>query len=41
MAVHRCDADEAFRHLVRMSQTTNRKLREVAEQTVKTASSPD
>jgi transcriptional regulator with GAF, ATPase, and Fis domain len=40
MAVHRCDADEAFRHLVRMSQTSNRKLREVAEETVKTASTP-
>jgi len=41
MAVHRCDADDAFRHLVRMSQTSNRKLRDVAEETVKTASSPD
>lgn len=41
MAVHRCDADEAFGQLVRMSQTANRKLRELAEETVKTASSPD
>jgi len=41
MAVHRCDAEEAFRHLVRMSQTGNRKLRDVAEETVKTASMPD
>jgi len=40
MAVHRCDGDEAFRHLVRMSQTSNRKLRDVAEETVRTASSP-
>ena len=38
MAVHRCDADDAFRHLVRMSQNSNRKLRDVAEETVKTAS---
>jgi transcriptional regulator with GAF, ATPase, and Fis domain len=41
IAVHRCDADQAFERLVRMSQTTNRKLREVAEQTVQTASAPD
>jgi GAF domain-containing protein len=41
MAVHRCDADDAFRHLVRRSQSTNRKLRDVAEETVKTASDPD
>jgi len=41
MAVHRCDAEEAFAHLVRMSQTSNRKLRDVAEETVKTASTPD
>jgi len=41
MAVHRCDADQAFRHLVGMSQNSNRKLREVAEETVKTASTPD
>src|SRR3954447_8144763 len=41
MAVHRCDAEEAFAHLVRMSQTGNRKLRDVAEETVKTASMPD
>ena len=41
MAVHRCDADAAFTHLVRISQTSNRKLRDVAEETVKTASTPD
>lgn len=40
MAVHRCDADAAFGHLTRMSQKTNRKLRDVAEETVRTASAP-
>ena len=41
MAVHRCDPDEAFRHLVRMSQSANRKLRDVAEETVKSAMTSD
>ncbi len=35
MAEHRCTADQAFARLVEMSQRTNRKLREVAEELVK------
>ena len=38
-AGHKCDDEQAFQLLVRLSQTSNRKLREVTEETVKTASS--
>ena len=35
MAQHRCTPDEAFERLVELSQRTNRKLREVADELVK------
>ncbi|NAZ87864.1 ANTAR domain-containing protein [Kineococcus sp. T90] len=38
MAQLRCDAEEAFQHLVTQSQHTNRKLRQIAEQVVAAAS---
>lgn len=38
MAVHRCKEDEAFQRLVSMSQSSHRKLREVAAEVVTTAS---
>ena len=38
MATNRCDADAAFKTLVRLSQTSNRKLRDVAQEVVATTS---
>jgi AmiR/NasT family two-component response regulator len=38
MVTRRCDADAAFDGLVELSQSTNRKLREVAELLVREAS---
>ncbi|GAB3163940.1 ANTAR domain-containing protein [Amycolatopsis sp. NPDC004378] len=41
MAIHRIDADDAMRRLITQSQQTNTKLREIAENFVKTVSTPD
>lgn len=41
MAVHRCDADEAFARLVSASQHSHEKLRTVAAQLVQRATNPD
>jgi GAF domain-containing protein len=41
MGERRCNAEEAFNILVRLSQDTNRKLREVAEALVERAASPE
>ncbi|MFI8565603.1 ANTAR domain-containing protein [Rhodococcus sp. NPDC078407] len=38
MAIHRVDADAAFSMLVRQSQSTNRKLRDIAQELVDRAS---
>ena len=38
MATNRCDADEGFQTLVQLSQTSNRKLRDVAQEIVATTS---
>ena len=38
MATHRCNPDDAFKTLVRLSQTSNRKLRDLAEGVVAEAS---
>lgn len=40
MAVHTCDADEAFRMLVEQSQRANTKLRDVAAKLIESASRP-
>ena len=37
MGAQRCGADEAFQMLVRASQRENRKLRDIAEQIVRSA----
>jgi AmiR/NasT family two-component response regulator len=34
MARHRCSADEAFKNLSRLSQNSNRKLRDIAQSIV-------
>ena len=40
MATNRCDADEAFKTLVRLSQSTHRKLRDLADEVVAKAGQP-
>jgi GAF domain-containing protein len=41
MATHRITGDEAFARLVRASQNTNRKLRDIADEVVATGALPD
>jgi len=40
MATNRCDPDEAFKTLVRLSQSTHRKLRDLADEIVAKAGQP-